>query len=199
MWRRHSRVVSLARRPPAGRVARAPQKRVSHSAPARGRAGLLAISTLVQFRFFRTHTRTAQGIPRTFAVFPSAGDSQKYIHHIHLVCRSCNRPFSPLVAQSDDTAGTRACRSRDFSSSTSVLLATLNCEIRDDDDENYESTGDTASTSKVASRSRSIGGSRDLEQLDRSHAPCSAVSLHKVQGLTSRYARYAAVPRCPDQ
>lgn len=48
------------------------------------------------------------------------------------------RPHRPLVAQSDDplersndTAGTRACRSRDFSWSTSVSLAMLNCVLRD--------------------------------------------------------------------
>jgi hypothetical protein len=83
-------------------AARAPQKRVSHSSPARGRSGLLAISTLVQFRFFRTHTRTAQGIPRTFAVLPFGGrQSEIYSSHPPRL------PSLPVVTQSDDSSNVR--------------------------------------------------------------------------------------------
>jgi hypothetical protein len=73
-------------------AARAPQKRVSHFSPGRSRSIWAAghIHSRTVSLLLNTH---AQPVQRPG--FLSAGDCQKYIHQIHLVCRSCNRPFPP--------------------------------------------------------------------------------------------------------
>lgn len=80
------------------------------------------------------HTRTARPAPRV----PFGGRLSEIYSSDPPRLPFLQPPLSPLVAQSDDplersndTAGTRACRSRDFSWSTSVSLAMLNCVLRD--------------------------------------------------------------------
>jgi hypothetical protein len=137
VWRRHSRVALPAGRPPACRPACRPRstKTCVSLLPWSLAVDLGCWPYPLSYSFASSeHTRTARPAPRV----PFGGRLSEIYSSDPPRLPFLQPPLSPLVAQSDDplersndTAGTRACRSRDFSWSTSVSLAMLNCVLRD--------------------------------------------------------------------